>query len=260
MHLSDLHFGRDRPELLDPLVDCVNALSPDLVAISGDLTQRALAAQFHAARAFLDRLVPPVLVVPGNHDVPLYNPLMRWFLPFHQYRRWIDRDLEPVHRDDEMTVIGLNTVNPYSWQRGRVHRHALARACDAFADAKGYRVIVAHHPMEQEPGDHKKPMRGAERAIDQLSDCGADVILTGHLHNWRVGTFAARAGRNSAVQVHAGTGLSTRLRGEPNDFNLLELEPGRITITRHVAVESGTAFEPAEIRRYTADGAGGWTR
>lgn len=244
-HLSDLHFGRDRPELLEPLVSAVNDLSPDLVAISGDLTQRARARQFEAARDFIERLNAPTLVVPGNHDVPLDNVFVRLLNPWGRYRRLIDRNLEQEFRDAEMTVIGVNTVNPLSWQRGRIARRAVGRVCDVFRDepAGRTRIVVVHHPLEQRPGERKGLMRGARKAVDALAACGADIVLCGHLHRWRAGSFAERAGRAGVIQAQAGTGLSHRLRGEDNDFNLLILDGDEARVERHVARGGGFARE-----------------
>lgn len=242
VHLSDLHFGRDRPELLTPLIDKLNALKPDLVAISGDLTQRARRSQFQAARAFIEQIHAPVLVVPGNHDVPLENIVRRLIWPWRHYRRWICKDLNPQFIDDEMIVLGVNTVNPMAHQSGWFSRRALARVGSAFADTKGRRtrIVVAHHPLEHQPGDRKKPMRGAGRALDELARLKADVILSGHLHSWRAAPFAKKADRNAILQVHAGTGLSTRQRGEENDFNHLTIREGVIDVTRY-AVPAGSA-------------------
>ncbi len=244
VHLSDLHFGRDRPELVGPLLETVNAMAPDLVAISGDMTQRARPREYRDARRFIDGIVPPVLVVPGNHDVPLDNLFMRLLLPWKRYGRAISRDRHPVFRDAEMTVIGLNTVTPWSWQRGRLSRRALARACAAFAplETPRIRIVVAHHPMEHAPGEKKELMHGARRAVEELSGCGADAVLSGHLHSWRADAFAAIPGHRAALQIHAGTGLSTRVRGEENDFNLLTCTPDRITVARHAAGEGAAAF------------------
>lgn len=252
LHMSDLHFGRARPELLEPLIDAVAATAPDLVAISGDLTQRARDGQFEAARAFIDRLPVPCLVVPGNHDVPLDNLAVRLVRPWSRYRRWIASDLEPSFEDAELSVIGVNTVNPLSWQRGRIARQATRRVCEAFAaDRTGRtRIVVVHHPLEHQPGEQKSLMRGAQRAIDALSDCGADVVLSGHLHSWRAEPFAARRGRSGALQVQAGTGLSTRLRGQENDFNLLTLAPDEIVVERFVAGGAARAFRPAATLRF----------
>ena len=261
MHLSDLHFGRTRPDLLDPLVRAVNAAAPDLVAVSGDLTQRARSAQFRAARAFLDRLDAPWLAVPGNHDVPLHNLAARLLDPWTRYRAWIAFDLQPRFSDAEVSVVGLNTVNPFEWQRGRIGRRAVRFACAALRhEPEGRtRIVVAHHPFEHAPGETKALMRGAARGVKALADCGADIVLTGHLHAWRAEPFAAAPAGIGALQVQAGTGLSTRLRGEDNDFNLLTLEAGEVVVERFVAVRGAADFAPAASRRFRA-GPRGWQR
>jgi 3',5'-cyclic AMP phosphodiesterase CpdA len=243
VHLSDLHFGRDRPDLVAGLIESVNRLSPDLVAISGDLTQRARNSQFEDARGFIEALNAPVLCVPGNHDVPLDNMFMRLLMPWRRYRRWIGKDLEPQVSDDEMLVVGINTVNPLAWQQGWFSPDDIERVRAALKEKAGrVAVIVVHHPLEQRPEDEKRLMRGAERALDALAGCGADIVLSGHLHNWHAGAFVHREGRATILQVHAGTGLSTRLRGEENDFNLLTLTPGQVRVDRYVATQDGLTF------------------
>jgi 3',5'-cyclic AMP phosphodiesterase CpdA len=263
IHISDLHFGRTRSELLRPLIAQLNEIGADLIAISGDLTQRARSSQFRAARAFLDRLETPVLVVPGNHDVPLDDLFTRMFYPFRRYRKWIDRELEPHFENDEITVTSMNTVNPYAWQRGRVGGRALRRVCNAFDAESGtagdrVRIVVAHHPFEHQPTDTKVLMKGAEKAVNALADCGADIILTGHLHSWRAEPFAERVGRRGALQVHAGTGLSTRLRGEENDFNVLTIRPGEVTVDRWAAGHGAEGFGHAQ-RAVFRSGPQGWS-
>src|SRR5262245_32522466 len=109
VHLSDLHFGRLDARIITPLVNRIEAIRPDLIAISGALTQRARPSQFQDARAFLNQLPCPALVVPGNHDVPLFNLAARLLDPFGPYRRYISVNLEPAHIDDEMAVVGLNS-------------------------------------------------------------------------------------------------------------------------------------------------------
>ena len=99
VHLSDLHFGRTDPALIEPLLASIAAIAPDLVVVSGDLTQRARAAQFAEARAFLDRIAQPRIVVPGNHDVPLYRVWERFLSPLGKYKKHIGSDLEPTFVD-----------------------------------------------------------------------------------------------------------------------------------------------------------------
>ena len=259
VHLSDLHFGRDRPELLAPLVTAVNALAPDLVAISGDLTQRARSAQFRAAAAFLKRIKAPVLVVPGNHDIPLHNPLARMLWPWRQYRSHISPQLEPSYEDNELIVLGVNTVNRFTHQSGRVSSRALSRIDRALDDITNRTcLIIAHHPLEQQATDRKRPTRGAERAKDMLAQNGVDAVLTGHLHSWRADLYAHVEGRNAVLQIHAGTGLSTRQRGEENDFNLLEIGASSIAVIRHTANAETVSFVQSQTRRFTLDD-NGWS-
>lgn len=261
VHISDLHFGRDRVEVLDPLIAAVNRLDPHLVVISGDLTQRATERQFAAAAGFIARLRGPVLTIPGNHDLPLHNLFLRLFMPWRRYRRWISPDLEPSFADDEMVVMGVNTVNRFAWQQGWFRNRAMRRIVTEFAKVEDnrIRVVVVHHPLEQRPEDHKSLMRNASPGIKALSAAGTDVVLSGHLHSWWADPFATVAGRISALQVHAGTSLSNRLRGEINDFNLLEIEAEKITVLRHAFSDASASFASAAPVTFLA-GRDGWFR
>lgn len=252
VHLSDLHFGRTDPRLLEPLLGAVNALAPALVVISGDLTQRARVWQFAEARAFIDRLRAPVLAVPGNHDTPLDNLFLRLLAPWHRYRRAIAADLEPVHRDPELVVVGVNTVNRFAWQQGRMPRRAIARARAAFAEAgAATRVVVVHHPLELTPGAAKPVMRAAGGALEGFAAAGAEIVLSGHLHATHIAPFVRVPG---LLFVQAGT-LSTRTRGEENSFNCLDLAPGHAAITAHAVDEAGH-FRRVRSAVYRRAGAG----
>jgi 3',5'-cyclic AMP phosphodiesterase CpdA len=246
IHVSDLHFGRARPELLGPLVEIVNRLAPEVVAVSGDFTQRARNHQFEAARRFLDALEAPWLAVPGNHDVPLDNVALRAISPYRRYKRWISRDLEPRFEDEEIVVVGVNTVDPSAWQRGRISRSDIKRACRVIGD-KGHRhtrIIVVHHPFRHLPNEPKALMKGAGAGMQALAECGVDIVLSGHLHAWRAEPVATRIGGSVTLQIQAGTGLSTRQRGEENDFNLLTIEDNEVKVERYAALEDGSGFAP----------------
>ena len=252
IHLSDLHFGKDRPDLLEPLISCVNDVSPDLVVISGDLTQRAREGQFKEARDFIDRISAKVLSVPGNHDVSLHRPFRRFFWPWRSYRKWIDQDLTPNFENDEMIVVGINSVDRFSWQTGRLTAERINHACDAMdgAPASKARVLVVHHPLEHPAETNKKPIPGAEDALERLLSCGANLILSGHLHTWHAGNFTIESGTTTAVQLHAGTSLSSRVRGEPNDFNVIDISGDRIAIERLSYNEETQWFETTEARQF----------
>lgn len=228
VHLSDLHFGRTSPALLEPLLQQTNDLKPDLIVISGDFTQRARVWQYQEAAAFVARLNAPTLSVPGNHDTPLDNLFLRMVRPWGRYKRYINRNLEPTHTDDRLKVVGVNTVNRWAHQSGRFHSHTLTRVCNEFADAGDrVRVVVVHHPLEHLEGSDKRLMRGSGKALKALSECGADVVLCGHIHTTHVGPFTTAPG---LLFVQAGTGLSTRLRHQENSFNVLDVSRAEVRI------------------------------
>lgn len=247
VHLSDLHFGRTEPALLDRLHQAVAAAAPDLVVISGDLTQRARVWQFDQARAFIDRLPAPALSVPGNHDTPLDNLFLRFLAPWKRYRAAISPELEPVHAAPGVVILGVNSVNRFAWQQGKIPRRAIHRAEAAFVAAgDAIRIVVIHHPLEVTPGaGHKSVMGGADRALDGFSQAGADIVLSGHLHATHIAPFSRRPG---LLFVQAGT-LSTRTRGERNAFNILDLGPGRVTVTAQ-QVDAEGHFTPVATARY----------
>jgi predicted MPP superfamily phosphohydrolase len=234
-HLSDLHFGRVEREVLELLLRRVCELRPHLVVISGDLTQRARARQFREARAFLDRLPRPQLVVPGNHDVPLYNVLARFLRPFGGYRRFIAEDLEPGFDDEEIAVLGINTARSFVFKGGRVSEAQLERVGQRFRDLDRVRIMVSHHPLT---------------ALERLDGC-VDLFLAGHLH------AARRTMGKSALLVQAGTATSSRTRAEPNSFNLLRIAPRRIEVEQYEL--RGGAFVPSSTEMFRREN-GHWRR
>lgn len=237
VHLSDLHFGRVDAAVLEPLCRRVAELRPDVVVVSGDLTQRARPAQFREARQFLDRLPQPQVVVPGNHDVPLYNLLLRFVRPLGGYRRHISENVEPHHVDEEVAVVGMNTARSYIFKGGTIARRQLerlrARLCDLPREV--VRIVVTHHPLDLPEGGSARDLVGrARRAMALFAHCGADLLLSGHMHAGFVGNTAARyrLGGYSALLVQAGTATSTRIRGENNSFNVIRIDAPRIEVQR----------------------------
>jgi 3',5'-cyclic AMP phosphodiesterase CpdA len=263
VHLSDLHFGRIDTKLIEPLLKVVREAQPDLAIISGDLTQRARAAQFRAARDFLDRLQCAWLVVPGNHDIPLYNAFARFMAPLHGYKRFITSDLYPIHEDNELAVMGLNTARSFATDRGSIDDVQVERAEQYFAtvpDSK-VKIMVTHHPFDI-PDDlsSKYVLRKAARAMEVLSKCKADLFLAGHAHT----SFAEssirryRLAKHASLIVQAGTGLSTRTRTTPNSFNLLRLDRRRALVEHWFWFPGGDRFSPSTIREFHY-AESGWT-
>jgi 3',5'-cyclic AMP phosphodiesterase CpdA len=247
VHLSDIHFGRVDPQLVAPLVEAIHAIAPNLVAVSGDFTQRARRGQFRQAAAFLAQLPSPLLLVPGNHDVPLFNLGARFLNPYRGYRRHISQDLEPVFEDEEMIAVGLNSSRSLPLHGGgRLNVQQVARASARLktASSDALKIVVTHHPFDLPAGHGKEHLIGRSgMAMRELAAAGADLFLAGHLHVSHVGHAAERYQTmgHSALVVQAGT-LSTRERGELNTINVLRLERSQITVERHSWDEAARAF------------------
>jgi 3',5'-cyclic AMP phosphodiesterase CpdA len=178
VHISDLHFGTEVPDVAEALVADVEARAPTLVIVSGDLTQRARRKQFEAARNFLARLPMPQLVVPGNHDVPLYDVARRFISPLKRYCHFISQELDPTFSDDEIIVVGLNTARSFTWKNGRISVDQI-EALEGRLERGGLRVkiVVTHHPFLPPPGDVGIDLVGrAGRAIGVLDTCNVDLL------------------------------------------------------------------------------------
>ena len=263
-HLSDVHFGRVDPVVVTPLIEAIKRTKPDLIAVSGDLTQRARSHQFKAARAFLDALPSPQIVVPGNHDVPLYNVFARFINPLRKYKRYITSDLRPFYYDDEIAVLGVNTARSLTIKGGRVNEEQVAwmrqRLCGC--DPKVVKAVVTHHPFDLPEGHDERNLVGRARmAMELLASCGADLFLAGHLHVSHTSHSAIRykIKGHSALVVQAGTATSTRGRGEANSFNIIRINRPDISVERFEWQPHRGEFALAmtEHFKHTADG---WAR
>ena len=156
IHLSDLHFGRVDPAIPDRLLAFIQGVRPDLVAISGDFTQRARTAEYVEADEFLRQIPFPAILVPGNHDVPLRNLFLRFFRGLDGYRRYLTDDLQPFFCDEEIAVAGVNTARAWTWKDGRINRAQLKKLRESFAGLAGeqMRIVVTHHPFALPAGAH----------------------------------------------------------------------------------------------------------
>ena len=264
VHLSDLHFGRTDDALLTPLASVVAKLAPDLVAVSGDLTQRARSAEFQAARAFLDRLPRPQIVVPGNHDVPLHDVFSRFIRPLTKYRRFVTADLEPFYADSEIAVLGINTARSLTFKSGRINSAQIDRAKQRLCslDSRIIKIIVTHHPFGLSERHGSTELVGrATLATEMLSACRCDLLLAGHLHVSDAASFAMHSpgGSHDAIVVQAGTATSTRARGELNSFNSIRIEANRVEVQRFGWSGAGSVFESMDSEQFERV-SGGWRR
>ena len=238
IHLSDLHFGRINAAVIQPLIDTIARVRPDLIAVSGDLTQRARKDQFQDAQAFLRALPFPQIIVPGNHDVPFYNVYARFLLGLSRYQRYITEDLEPFYADSEIAVLGLNTSRALALKGGRVNRMQVARVVERLRTLGDdvVKIIVTHHPFDLPEYYPSRALVGRARmALKRLSGRGIDLFLAGHLHvsHAAPATLRFKINGRSALFIQAGTATSTRERGEANAFNVLYIDRPNITVERY---------------------------
>ncbi len=223
LHLSDTHFGTEQPQVLEALVTLSLQQKPDVVVLSGDITQRALPAQFNAASAFTNRLGAPVLAIPGNHDIALFNIMARLFMPYARYSAVFGADLEPVYSSHDLLVVCVNTTRRYRHLHGELSYVQINRVAGLLGSALAgqLRVVVVHQPIAvARAKDANNLLRGHRLAQQRWAAAGADLVLGGHIHLPYVMQVPDVARPMWAVQ--AGTAVSGRVRpGLPNSVNIV---------------------------------------
>lgn len=257
LHISDLHFGPPFvPEVAEALLRSIPTLSPDVVVVSGDLTQRAKREQFEQARRFFDRMSDiPMLIIPGNHDVPLWRIFERLLKPHSLYCEIISPDLNPVLRVGNVALVGLDSTAPLrAISNGRLDKRQLQHCAREFSTVPDnlIRIVVAHHQFA--PGHDKVfdlPMPKARRAIDSFVENKVEMVLGGHLHRSYIGNslnfFPGHHRENGVIIVQCGTTTSNRGTGhlpEENTFNLIEAGEQTLTVTHFLYYETSKSFEP----------------
>jgi len=263
-HLSDIHFGANDPDIVAATIDWLKEKQPDLVIISGDLTQRAREKQFRDAASYLGALRDNghrLLVVPGNHDVPLYDVIRRFASPLGRYKRHIAQDLCPWMETDEAAILGINTARSLTIKDGRINEEQMQLIRQRFngVAASKTRILVTHHPLFELPigqGNELSEAVGRHKdALQAIIDAGLHVTLAGHFH--RTYAEAARkmvAEAGPTLVIQAGTATSTRLRNqEPQSFNWLHVEQGN-EMELQVIVWNGEKFERASHVGFSLQG------
>ena len=252
-HISDLHFGMEDERIIEGLLEDIAGFHPSVVVISGDLTQRARKKQFEAAHAFIRKIPVPCLVVPGNHDIPLYDVVRRALMPLRRYRHYITTDLNPVFQDDELMILGANTSRAATFKNGRISTAQIKILADKFSAAGShlFKVLVTHHPFLP-PLDYPYAAlvgRGA-LAVEALEPCGIDLLLSGHYHRGFMGDLQSHyvAVGRSIIVAQAGTATSKRTRGEKNSYDRIIIGLPDICFDRYAW--DGRRFAKAMTTRY----------
>ncbi|MCH4247075.1 MAG: metallophosphoesterase [Acinetobacter populi] len=229
LHLSDLHFGTEQPDRVAAVRQFCLDYQPELIVVSGDLTQRARFHQFYLCKQFLESLQCPYLVVPGNHDIPLYHVWRRFFSPFNRYQLFFGSP-ENVMQTEHFYVIGVNSIRPSHHTKGYVSTEQILRVTQLLQQAPKHllKFIVVHQPFYTEPDDKHGskdcPVLG-EIALQHWAKVGLNGLLHGHLHQsavYHLNQLYQLPGAQDVLDIHAGTALSFRLHhGQQNGFNLI---------------------------------------
>lgn len=225
LQISDPHFGAERPDAVEALVRLVAQVQPALIAMSGDLTQRARRNQFDAARRFVARLAPlPVLAIPGNHDIPLFDLVARWRRPYANYRRAFGAALEPEFDTPALLVLGVNTTRATRHTAGEISATQVERVARRLERARPaqLRVALVHQPIvAADPANRHDLLHGRDAALRRWAEAGMDLVLGGHTHLPGIWPVVGLA--RPVYGVQGGTAVSRRLRdGVPNSINRID--------------------------------------
>ena len=265
IHISDLHFGRTEAVLEDALRKLIGQERPDMVIVSGDITQRATMLQFQEAETFFASLPFPLFIVPGNHDVPLYSFWKRFYRPYKGYKMHISEDLEPEYQDDALAIIGLNTVRVYRMKEGQINQYQIERVHRMFKKLPSHlvKIVVSHHPFNIPETHYKRPLSQVRRFWAGLQETGIDMFLSGHLHDtltrYEDIAYKLPIKTEGPLIIQAGTAISTRRRKEGNAFNIIRIERPHIAIERYASEKGESVFTLVKTEHFIQKEKG-WVR
>lgn len=250
VHISDLHFGREQPEVIEGWFKATQAIQPDVVIISGDLTQRATDKEYTAAKQFLQSLPWPAFVIPGNHDMSATDLVERFFRPWKKWEKYIQTPLEPVVKTPDYTLVGVNTARAagwyFDWSRGRISKQQIATVQQGLQNVPetSLKIVVAHHPFWlPKESEYRDLVERHNYALDAFQPVGLDIVISGHVHS------AYTQVVQGVLIVHSGTTFSNRLNEDnPNGFNVIRGDHTQLEV--EFMRWDGLQFQAAEQREF----------
>ncbi|STX27698.1 3',5'-cyclic-nucleotide phosphodiesterase [Legionella beliardensis] len=221
IHISDLHFGMHYPHILTAFLEEISTLKPDAFIISGDLTQRAKTHQYEELKKFLEQLPGTTFIVPGNHDIPLHNPLARLLYPFRNYKHYVTSDMPVTFTNSEIRVLGINSVNPYQIKDGELS-HKTLEVITRYFDTQDNKlnILFFHHNFDYLEGLHK-PLQNDQEFLKYLKQSTVHIVCTGHLHYAHLGLIE-KDNQDSCLVLHAGSLMCMRSKDGLNSYYIIE--------------------------------------
>lgn len=264
-HLSDPHFGTILPGVREGLLATLKELKPNLVLLTGDITQRARRWQFLEAHEFA-KAFPSArfIAVPGNHDIPLFNIFGRLFDPYRGFRRYFKYRLEKDFIEGDVLITGLNSTSRWRHVQGDFNLQRIDSRLSEREQKAKVRIVAFHHPMDcAKPQDEKNLLKSRNETIEIFDRHNVDLIIGGHIHDPYVTLSKVRYPNTKRTMIIgvAGTCLSWRTRtGAPNSFNMIDVDTAgmpKLTITRFDQ-RADKLFTPERAHQFFRHGQEGW--
>jgi predicted MPP superfamily phosphohydrolase len=237
LHLSDPHFGAASAPAAEAFLSHARSHSYDFTVLSGDLSMRARRKELEAAYNFVAMIPKPILIIPGNHDIPAINqPLDRFLSPFRRYSRWFGEDLEPTYLAADFHVVSLNSTRAFGlhrdWSEGYLSQKQLLHCVSSFRSEDGapFRILTLHHPLLAPAGYHRAVVKPLPDLLQAVDTARIDLVLCGHFHRSQLATAGVLDGWKCVVS-QAPTVCSTRLQGEPQGFHEIRFDATKVEIT-----------------------------
>ncbi|MEN8194741.1 MAG: metallophosphoesterase [Bacteroidota bacterium] len=227
VHISDIHFGKEDESIVNALLTKINEIAPNVIVVSGDLTQRAKHREYKKVKLFLSKLDFPKVVIPGNHDIPLYNLLGRVINPFRKFDYYFPNCNR--YENEQVSIVGLNSVRNLRWKSGKLTIKDLEESSEELKvkkNAEKLKIVVMHHNLLHLPSNKNSESIFRTKLMQKwIFDNGIDLILFGHDHKSTIKPILFDHDNIfDFILIQAASATSTRRRGNENSFNLIMLE------------------------------------